>query len=301
MANDFENCQDPSELRVTQPTISLIICTRNRAASMSRCLDALDATDFLASEGELILVNNASTDNTSDVLHAFVANCSFPASIVEEPGLGLSCARNAGLHRAKGNIIAFTDDDCYLEAGYLQKAIEVFESGEFDFCAGRILLYDESDAKYSVNYDEDREIFPPRSYIRPGKIQGANMVFRRSVIETVGMFDPMFGAGTPFRAEDIDYCATVSLAGFVGAFIPELVVYHHHGRKPGDDIENLKRANDYARGAFFAKFILRGHLQYLLGWITYTLRRRNPRAFVGEVRGAYDYLRALRAQGRVGS
>ena len=277
---------------LTEPAISVIICTRNRAHSVKRCMESLSAKDFLEAPGELIVVNNSSTDETAAVLSDFARDCSFPVAIISEPKLGLSSARNAGLLRAQGEIIAFTDDDCYVTPGYLKKAIQVFQPGAFDYCGGRILLYDERDAKYTVNYRDAPRIFVPHSFILPGLIQGANMLFHKRVIQRIGLFDPMLSTGTSFRAEDIDYCARASMAGFVGAHVPELVVYHHHGRKPGKDIEDLKRENDYARGAYYTKFILLGKRQYMMGWsyqIVKHLKAGRTRVALRELRGGAAY------------
>lgn len=81
------------------------------------------------------------------------------------------------------------------------------------------------------------------------------MVVHRRVVDSIGAFDPILGAGTPFRCEDIEYCARASM--------PDLVVYHHHGRKPDPDIERLAEMDDYARGACYMKFILCGELSYV--------------------------------------
>ena len=118
------------------------------------------------------------------------------------------------------------------------------------------------------------------------------MVARRSVIQATSGFDPMLGAGTRFRCEDIDFVARASMKGYVGAHIPDLVVYHHHGRKPGEGIEKLMLDNDYARGSFFAKMILLGHFIYLNGWYQSIIKRRRNRlgSFFRELSGAIQYL-----------
>lgn len=119
------------------------------------------------------------------------------------------------------------------------------------------------------------------------------MAFRRNVIERVGAFDPSLGAGTPFRCEDIDYAARASLAGFFGAHVPELVVYHHHGRKEGTEIEELKRLNDIARGGYYVKRLREGQLSYLALWAKNTQGLGNGRRLVHEIRGAIQYIGSL--------
>jgi GT2 family glycosyltransferase len=196
--------------------------------------------------------------------------------------------------QSSGKIIAFTDDDCYLTPGYLENCLLFFKERKFQFCGGRILLYDKSDSSYGCNFSKEFKIIPPYSFIPAGKIQGANMVFDRIVVDKIGLFDPMLGAGTPFRCEDIDYCARASLAGFAGAHVPDLVVYHHHGRKPGKQIEALKKDNDYARGAYYTKFILKGNYKYLYRWFKYAKNLKNLTRTMRELSGGLHYLSAIK-------
>lgn len=240
-------------------------------------------------------MNNGSTDNTEEVINEFRRTALFPVKIVVEPQPGLGRARNSGILQAEGNIIAFTDDDCYLGKNYFRNAISAFEAGDFCYCGGRIFLYDKSDSSYGCNFSETLKIIPPHSFIPAGMIQGANMVIAKKLIDKIGLFDPMFGAGTPFRCEDIDYCAKASMAGFAGAHVPELVVYHHHGRKPGEAIRKLNRSNDFARGAYYIKYILKGEYMYFLGWLRSARRVRRAKSTVGEILGALHYLFTLRA------
>lgn len=279
------------------PALSLIICTRNRAQALKRCLDALSTSELAAAEGELILVDNGSSDGTPAIMTRFADEAKCPVQIVTEPEAGLSRARNAGVTRSRGDTIVFTDDDCYLGDRYVQVASEVFKGASFSYCGGRVLLYDASDASYGLRQQDEFELIPPKSFIPAGLVQGANMVVHRRVFEDIGGFDTNLGAGTPFRCEDVDFIARASQAGFTGAHVPDLTVYHHHGRKPGDEVKALSAKNDYARGAYYAKFLRQGHTAYLLGWLQHSLFSRKdirvtvPR-FAREVKGALEYLQS---------
>ena len=122
------------------------------------------------------------------------------------------------------------------------------------------------------------------------------MLVHRRVFERVGGFREDFGSGTPFRCDDIELLARASLAGFAGAYVPELVVQHHHGRKPGLPLLRWMRDDDIARGGYYAAMIEAGHSAYWGDWRRLSLsrraRRRDPRWLerVGyEVIGAARY------------
>jgi GT2 family glycosyltransferase len=92
------------------------------------------------------------------------------------------------------------------------------------------------------------------------------MTFSRNAVPVIWDFDPGFGAGTRFRCEDIDYVARMSAAGFTGAYIADIVVYHHHQRREDAGLTQLKRDNDYARGAYYAKRPLSRDARVLQHW-----------------------------------
>ena len=97
----------------------------------------------------------------------------------------------------------------------------------------------------------------PKSFIRPGFIQGANSAFRRASLEQVGGFDPRFGvAKGQFAGEELDVAARISAAGWHGAYDPRPLVYHHHGRKTRWEEWRLMRVYQRGIGAFYAKSLL---------------------------------------------
>jgi GT2 family glycosyltransferase len=96
---------------------------------------------------------------------------------------------------------------------------------------------------------------PPHRFINAGVIHGANMAFRRRVIELIGPFDVYLGAGAPLLAgEDVDYIQRASAAGFTGAYTPDVCVSHHHRRRY-EHLADLIRGYDIARGALYAKLL----------------------------------------------
>ena len=92
--------------------VSLVVSTRNRAEQLSGALRYFDRISAKAS-WEVIFVNNGSTDATANILTEFAQTSANNVTLVDEPIPGLSAARNAGCRHAFGNVVAFTDDDCY--------------------------------------------------------------------------------------------------------------------------------------------------------------------------------------------
>ena len=94
-------------------TLSVIICTRNRAHTLGECLASVVAALQACGDGvEIVVVDNGSSDDTAARLADFTASCPLPVQVIREPQPGLSRARNAGIRAAKGHLLAFTDDDC---------------------------------------------------------------------------------------------------------------------------------------------------------------------------------------------
>jgi glycosyltransferase involved in cell wall biosynthesis len=280
--------------------ISLIVCTRNRAQALARCLSAIASADYAGVEAELVIVDNGSTDETTDVIGTFCRAAPLPVRQALAPVTGLSNARNAGVREARGDILAFTDDDCYVAADYFTALRDAYRDAPFDYSGGRILLFDPTDAPYACNDSHRLRCIAPGSFIHAGMIQGANMAMTRRLVDTVGAFDPTLGAGTRFRCEDVDYIARASAAGYMGAHLPQVAVFHHHERKAGPGLERLKRENDYARGAYYAKCLLGGDVAVLYHWIRISWRVRPEHHLGVELRGGLDYVRSERKRRRKG-
>jgi glycosyltransferase involved in cell wall biosynthesis len=249
--------------------ISLIICTRNRAGQLGRCLAKLNEVRSPESPVEVVLVDSASTDETPRVIREFIETSKWKSKTerAERPGLGY--ARNRGIAASTGELIVFTDDDCYLEENYFQNLLDNFDPSFCQYGMGQVLLYDADDDPRIANIRiESAILLPPRSAVIPaGAVQGANMFFLREVFDGAGFFNEDMGAGTRFPCEDIEMACRASHAGYSGALLPGFTVYHHHGRKK-DSPEALKtlQSYDYGRGAYYASLLARGVPQAWKFW-----------------------------------
>lgn len=236
---------------------SLIICTRNRSKQLISCLESISGMDKI-SEFELIIVDNGSTDNTHTIVKEFMLNNQFQILYHYEPARGLSFARNAGLLIAKGEYIAFTDDDCYVDVDYIFSIMSSFRQDPFvGFVGGRVKLYDENDLRVSFKDDIEYQALPSNQMIGAGTIMGANFAFRRAALEDIFGFDTFLGAGTLlYSGEDTEFVCRISAKGWKGFYNPFAIVYHHHGRQNVQDVYNLNRGYDIGRGGYYMACIV---------------------------------------------
>ena len=249
--------------------VSIVICTRNRIKSLQRSLEKLLAVETTYN-WELVVVNNGSDDGTQPYLDSLPKTFN-KARVVTmfERRVGLGAARNSGWRTARGEIISFIDDDCYVQSDFIDQMITVFsESAELGFVGGRILLFDHTDLPMTIQVKDELLRLLPYTFIPAGTIQGANIAFRRSTLECIGGFDETLGAGTPFPCEDIDAVAAALWTGIPGAYDPRPTVFHHHGRKTSQEARDLLLCYDWGRGAYFAKYILNRptRLAYAKAW-----------------------------------
>lgn len=279
-------------------TVSVVICTRNRASALAAALDAW--IPLLTDPGwNMVVVDDGSTDDTRRIIESRRSSFGDRLSIVATEGVGLGAARNRGWRAADGELILFTDDDCYPAPDLLATLRRVVGAGGLDFVGGRLVPHTPEDAGIAVVTRTQRvEVVGP-SFIAAGLIPGANLSVTRAALERVGGFDPEFGAGTPFAAEDVELIARLSASGAKGAFEPALVVRHHHERRTDAERTALDHGYDRGRGAYFAKClgnrVLRGI--YLRGWISRAWRGSWART-LREWRGAWAYWTRPRAPTR---
>jgi glycosyltransferase involved in cell wall biosynthesis len=279
------------ETLVLSMDISLIICTKDRCQQLARCLDAVQRIRF-DRPWELIVVDNGSTDDTAVVVREFIKATEVRAMYWFEPRPGKCHGLNSALETASGQILAFTDDDCYPAPEFLSQIWSAFDDPSVGYIGGRIMLHDPADHPITINESMTPVTFPARSFVCAGCVQGANMAFRRRVLLDIGGFDPLFGPGALFAAcEEIEAVGRASAMGWKGEYRPEVVVRHHHGRKAADAAA-LWRSYAIGRGAYHMKLLLRGRQFLWFARSVYQLRwrfRTSRTTVLWELVGAAKY------------
>jgi GT2 family glycosyltransferase len=236
-------------LGILEPTpprrsCSVIVCTHRRSAYLPGLLDALTALD--PAPDEVIIVDNDPGDlDCRDVVEAVGAR------YVREDRRGLDNARTAGLQAARGDLVAFTDDDCVPAPRWLAGLDEIFADSSVGAVTGPAFAY-ELTSPAQVRFEReggftrgtlhrrrlDWTIISPAWAAAAGA--GANMVFRRDALVEVDVpFPPELDAGTPTESGGDMYALyRVLAAGWRIVYDPGTYVFHRHRPTP----EALHRA-----------------------------------------------------------
>lgn len=245
--------------------ISIIVCTYNRPGALIAGLDSMVAAiaEIAPVPAEIIVVDNNSTDDTAARVRAWIKSCPFPAQYVFEPVPGVSRAKNTALKLAKGELLVMTDDDCRLDKNHLKDALRHdAQDNELVIRGGRVELGDADDLPLTIKtqtFRETRKLSDnsARHSNMNGFIIGCNFVMRRAVVDKLGAYDERFGPGTAIpAAEDTDYLCRAYLAGMPIDYVPDMVVYHHHGRRAKQG-QPLFYNYMIACGALYAKYLFR--------------------------------------------
>lgn len=212
--------------------LTVAICTRNRAGLLAEALDALTRQTAGTDVFEVLVVDNASTDDTAAVAHGFADR--FPHfRYVPEPALGLSHARNAALRQAAAGWVCFLDDDALADDDYVAVALPVCRQGRFPCFGGPVRPWrrDPLPDWFLDEYESGAPLdirsvspLPAGSFVF-----GNNMVVCRDVALGLGGFDPSLGmcGATIAYGEETDLQARMRAAGREIGYVPNLVIRHY--------------------------------------------------------------------------
>lgn len=241
--------------------VSVLVSTCNRCEKLRTLLDTLKTNGSAGlTETEVLVIDNNSSDATKQVVAEYTCLENPVFRYLWESRPGKSRALNAAIREARGDIIAFTDDDCIPSRGWVETILKEFESdSELSVLGGRVELYDEKDAHQAVLLSNRRTLVRnAKEVCETPAIIGANMAFRKTVLKVTRGFDPLLGPGSICKAvEDLDLIYRSLKKKFKIVYSPEVVVFHNHGRKTELDENKTSFAYALGRGAFYVKYILR--------------------------------------------
>jgi GT2 family glycosyltransferase len=198
------------------PRISVVVCTYNGRRTIRDCLEGLARLEY--PNFEVIVIDDGSTDGTADLVQEY------DVRLIQTENRGLSNARNLGMDLARGEIIAYTDDDAYPDPHWLYYLAHTFRTTAFAGVGGPNLpppgagLVAEAVANspggptHVLLSEQEAEHIP-----------GCNMAFRADALRALGGFDPQFRTA----GDDVDICWRIQRAGWKVGFHPAALVWHH--------------------------------------------------------------------------
>jgi glycosyltransferase involved in cell wall biosynthesis len=223
---------------------SVLICTYNRARLLHETLAALQGMTLPdVRAAEIIVVDNNSTDNTPLVIAEAARNSGIPVIGLHESRQGKSFALNRGLGRARGDIIALTDDDVWPARDWLNRIVSDFRERGVTFVCGKVLPRWGTLPPPELLTPRARDIWGPVAivdygdgafdYVAESMDQrlpiGANLAFARSALVTIGGWRTDLGKvnNTLISGEDHEIFMRLRRYGlYSGHYDPRLIVRH---------------------------------------------------------------------------
>ena len=236
--------------------LTVLVATRNGARTLPHVLEGYQKLLSPPGGWKLVIVDNASTDGTRDVVHRF--RSSLPLTYCEEPRPGKNRALLTALREAEGDLFVFSDDDATPDPAWLvslRRAAD--ERADFDVFAGTIRprwevrperwVLDDVDLAACYSITDSAQLAGP---IRPVLVAGPNMAIRRRVFEQGYRFDPEVGpsGGDYAMGSETDLTVRLGEAGFKVWFCPEAVVEHFIRAHQIEPKWILERAIRFGRG-----------------------------------------------------
>lgn len=246
---DTASCTKSREAFLSDaPFVSIIVPTHERPERIPGCLNALLSLDY--PDYEIIVVDNApDTDATANFMREAYQNRP-QIRYVREDHPGVSWARNRGIQAAKGEILAFADDDVIVDRYWLAELVKAFDATSHVGCVTGLILSAELETPAQIlfeKHDEEsgyndlwrftRHIFSKqRRHVHLYKVAlfgaGASMAFRADLLRSIGGFDPALGTqGLVQSGEDIAAFFKVLMRGYHVVYEPASLVYHKNRRE----------------------------------------------------------------------
>jgi O-antigen biosynthesis protein len=208
---------DPRPTLSRYPRVSVVVCSYNGSKTLDGCLRSLMRLDY--PEFEIILVDDGSTDKTPEI-----AACYPLVRYHRQKNRGLSVARNVGMDLATGEIIAYTDDDCFADEDWLYYLVGKLLDSEASGVGGPNFLPTKDGpvaACVSASPGTPAHILIDDSEAE--HVPGCNMAFWADRLRAIGGFDPVYTKA----GDDVDVCWRLQAEGERIVYNPAAMVWHH--------------------------------------------------------------------------
>ncbi len=213
---------------MSNPDISILVCSRNRAVALADALTSLMALETAGFEYEIVVVDNGSTDHTAEVVASAAQRSAVPVRYVLEPRAGVTFARNRGVKESHGEWIAFFDDDQWADPRWLVELLAMAKAKNIRGVGGAVHLRLPADNERALSpfcrvmLGETVAMNAPRRYsstVTPGT---CNLMLHNSVFEEVGLFNETLNT----RGEDTELFIRIHARGIETWYTPAAVVFH---------------------------------------------------------------------------
>jgi GT2 family glycosyltransferase len=209
----------PDSRRV--PRVSVVVCTYNGGRTLRQCLESLRSVDYPAYD--VIVVDDGSTDETGSILREFA-----DVRAIRQPNLGLSVARNVGLQAATGDVVAYTDSDCFADPDWLTRLVYRLEETGAAAVGGPNLTPEDGWLAACIAAAPGQPTHVLESDQVAEHVPGCNMAFRKQALLSINGFDPIFRTA----GDDVDLCWRLQQSGAWITFAPGAFVWHHRRATP---------------------------------------------------------------------
>ena len=198
------------------PKISVVVCTYNGSRTIEQTCSELMKLDY--PDYEVIVVDDGSKDHTAQLVSKY------DLKLIQTENHGLSSARNTGATAATGEIVAYIDDDAWPDPHWLRYLAMAYAAGDYAGVGGpNIAPPTGSETADAVANAPGGPIHVLLTDDIAEHIPGCNMSFRRSALQAVGGFDPLFRVA----GDDVDLCWRIQGQGWKLGFTPAAMVWHH--------------------------------------------------------------------------
>lgn len=217
------------------PNLTIALCTHNHIDKLKKTLADLRLIEPPSAAWELLVIDNGSTDGTSEYLNAHEWPAGWQVRIVREEKLGIANARNRSVEEAAGEFIIFIDDDETPDSLWLRSFEAVIEEHNPDAFGGKISVRIEGvkppwlqDELLGFLGELNISEKPRQLTDTSTPLYTGNFGFRKRVCDMIGRFDARLGriGSRNEGGEDVEFYNRLALKGFNIRWAPEAVIYH---------------------------------------------------------------------------